>query len=121
MTDELKPVRCGCGGEAEVVRISSFKSHDVFTANAFVVCKKCKIETAYYSCDLYPYISKERAYKYAESEAIEAWNKAMGKPTAKVKDFGHPCGTYGYCSNCGGYCVNEEPYCPHCGAKLDWI
>lgn len=39
--------------------------------------------------------------------------------TAKVKNFGHPCGVYGYCSNCGGYCVNEEPYCPHCGAKVE--
>ena len=53
-------------------------------------------------------------------QTVEELKAQKPEKTAIVKDFGHPCGTYGYCSNCGGYCVNEEPYCPHCGAKVEW-
>ena len=53
-------------------------------------------------------------------QTVEELKAQKPETTAIVKDFGHPCGTYGYCSNCGGYCVNEEPYCPHCGAKVEW-
>ena len=53
-------------------------------------------------------------------QTVEELKAQKSEITAIVEDFGHPCGTYGYCSNCGGYCVNEEPYCPHCGAKVEW-
>lgn len=53
-------------------------------------------------------------------QTVEELKAQKQEITAIVEDFGHPCGTYGYCSNCGGYCVNEEPYCPHCGAKVEW-
>ena len=66
MTDELKPVRCGCGGEAKVEWANGY---DPFAekrkSNLWygVICKKCKIQT--------------KAY-YTEAEAITAWNRAMG-------------------------------------------
>lgn len=91
-----KLINCGCGGEPEIFWMSSE-----------LVCLGCK------ECGI-------RLMRDTIAEAITAWNKAMGKRIAVVKDFGHPCGTYGYCSNCGGYCVNEDPYCPHCGAKVEW-
>jgi hypothetical protein len=61
MTDELKPVRCGCGGEAKVSKID--KS---FLGGEFVYgyrCEKCGIATLWYA---------------SETEAIKAWNRAMG-------------------------------------------
>ena len=92
-----EPIKCGCGGEAKAFMTD-------FNFTWFVACPKCKT----------------MAFGNTEEEAIEIWNRAMGKQIAIVKSFGHPCGVYGYCSNCGGYCVNEEPYCPHCGAKVEW-
>lgn len=101
INEELKPVQCGCGGKPRIAKkILMGNLPDVY-----VLCENCSIRTREY---------------YSVTEAITAWNKAMGERTATVKDFGHPCGTYGYCSNCGGYCVNEDPYCPHCGAKIKW-
>lgn len=108
MSKELKPVNCGCGGEAYHASESCWNSEQEEWMPNFwhrVICKNCGTQT--------------KAF-YTKAEAIQAWNTAMGKQIAIVKDFGHPCGTYGYCSNCGGYCVNEEPYCPHCGAKVEW-
>ena len=97
-----KPVNCRCGGEAKV-DIKLVSSSPVERKRIY--CSKCYISTDWMK---------------SEDEAIHVWNRVMGERTAIVKDFGHPCGTYGYCSNCGGYCVNEEPYCPHCGAKVKW-
>lgn len=97
-----EPVNCKCGGEAEIFHIAP----EGYEGSYCVRCTECLIQT--------PFFNKDK------NKAIEVWNRAMGERTAKVKDFGHPCGAYGYCSNCNGYCVNEEPYCPHCGAKLEW-
>ena len=58
MNEELKPVRCGCGGEAKVQRVRTLKSHLIV-----VMCTKCEIATNYYT---------------NEAEAIQAWNCAMG-------------------------------------------
>lgn len=56
---EIKPVRCGCGGEAKIDKIQSVKGN-----RYSMICQKCLISTA---------------YKYnTEAEAIEAWNRAMG-------------------------------------------
>jgi hypothetical protein len=59
MTEELKPVNCGCGGEA-VVRLGKL------CPKYWVECSKCKISTIY-------------EMKFSAAEAIKAWNKAMGK------------------------------------------
>ena len=55
---ELKPVRCGCGGEAVKVQ------HELFSCvfGWDIHCMKCGIETQMFD---------------TEAEAISAWNKAM--------------------------------------------
>ena len=60
MTDELTPVRCGCGGEA-IAYIQSMDGGFWHLIN--VSCSKCGISTPKYD---------------TEAEAIEAWNRAMG-------------------------------------------
>ena len=62
MTDELKPVRCGCGGEARIEKTSG--------GNYQVKCANCFIETGFWYT--------------AEAEAIEAWNRAMGADVNSV-------------------------------------
>lgn len=61
-TEEVKPVRCGCGGEA---LISTWTGSNATVVNdcTTVYCEKCGMQT--------------RIYR-TESEAIEAWNRAMG-------------------------------------------
>ena len=104
MTDELKPVRCGCGGEAKVQRVKTLKSHVLV-----VMCTKCEIATNYYT---------------KEAEAITAWNTAMGERTAKVKDLDRrsetSIGWEGTCTECGSYTMHDMNYCFHCGARLEW-
>lgn len=100
MSDELEPVRCGCGGEAKI---------DHYIETYFVYCKKCQIITLMYD---------------SKAEAIEAWNKAMGakdinvpdkERTAKVIDeVGLSCG------NCDQWLKLGWSWCPKCGAKLEW-
>ncbi len=63
MTNELKPVKCGCGGEA---RICSYLSREDCMMVYYVKCEKCGIET-----DDLP----------SEAEAVKAWNTAMGAYT----------------------------------------
>lgn len=66
MTDELKPVNCGCGGEAKV---------EEWVGRWYVRCKNsnCLISTK--NCD-------------TEAEAITAWNRAMsGSAEEKLKAF----------------------------------
>lgn len=41
--------------------------------------------------------------------------------TTKVQVNVHPCGISGICTSCGGDVYNVDPYCSHCGAKLDWF
>ena len=125
MTEELKPVHCGCGGKAVAIG-------DADNNIYFVKCDKCWIST-----DLF----------HSKDEAIRAWNRAIGrnteeklkafwdgmsaemkaesaelKRTAKVvrvdkKNF--------KCLNCGqnfhAYMwAHPTNYCSFCGAKLDW-
>ena len=54
MTDELKPVRCGCGGEARIGKIYG----DAWTVEG----TECGIQSGCYD---------------TEDEAITAWNTAM--------------------------------------------
>ena len=74
MTSELKPVRCGCGGEAKVgiVYPDGIRFYRVY-------CENCKTQT-----DI----------QDTKAEAITAWNRAMGADmnsivsvfTSEVKD-----------------------------------
>lgn len=60
--DNIKPVHCGCGGEAKVIMIIP----EVYA----VECSKCWIRTG----------SPART----EAKAIEAWNRAMGADVNSV-------------------------------------
>lgn len=118
MTDELKPVRWGCGGEA--IAIQDWHRYNE-PAQYCVYCKECEIETADYA---------------TEAEAIEAWNRAMGSAeksstverTAKVEnisDYRLPINDYcfikkGDCGNCGFTATEGDKYCRECGARLEW-
>lgn len=55
MTDELKPVPCGCGGEAEVLKFNN--------ETWLVMCNKCRTSSENYT---------------SKDKAITAWNRAMG-------------------------------------------
>ena len=66
MNDELKPVRCGCGGNAAVLLGES-------TTYFEVKCCRCGMKTA---------------LKRTRNEAIEAWNKAMSGNVQYVAVFG---------------------------------
>ena len=117
MTDNMKPVRCGCGGEAECV-FYTIGTPDMSEKVFEVGCKKCETQT--------------RSFPTA-TEAIEAWNRAMGatdtnvggnERTAKVKDLERRSETSlsweGICTNCGAYTMHEMDYCFHCGCRLEW-
>ena len=107
MADELKPVRCGCGGKAVAIGDAD---HNIY----FVKCDKCWIST-----DLFHF----------KAEAIEAWNRAMGERTAKViehdasitDDRGYKYLRSEYlCENCKKKVIGGDKYCPNCGARLEW-
>ena len=121
MSNELKPVRCGCGGEAVIDAEMGYELYHVF-------CPKCEIVTAWYK---------------TEAEAIEAWNTAMGTNTRKLlevlvhdaTDTNVGCkertakviniysvGNYlfGSCGGCGAPVIKHDVYCSECGVKLDW-
>lgn len=99
MNDKLKPVRCGCGGEARVL-------HQV-ERGYYVRCRDCFTRTD---------------FKVTEAEAIEAWNRAMGERTANVVNIAHVRGypPEGECSNCGFDVIDDGEYCPGCGYRLEW-
>lgn len=86
----LKPVRCGCGGEA--IRKHYCYSYGDDDQYYFVWCERCDIQTKTYP---------------TEAEAIEAWNRAMRR--AKVDILPNTCEDKG-----------EMPFCPHCGDELEW-
>jgi len=105
MSEETKPVRCGCGGEAKVI---SYLSRDYCKMAYYVRCVECGTETD----DL-----------FSEAESIEVWNRAMGERTAKVETVEKP--NVFKCSECGQYFHSTAwgspvMYCSRCGAKLDW-
>lgn len=117
MTDELKPVRCGCGGEAKVI---SYLSREYCKMAYYVRCVECGTETD----DL-----------HTEAEAITAWNRAMSgatdtnvgdkERTAKVEQQ-RTCWEdirpykEGMCASCGRDVYDHAKYCDECGARLEW-
>ena len=122
MNKELKPVRCGCGGEAKIET-----DHDTLVPGEpidwkRVRCSECNIRTT---------------WRHTEAEAIEVWNRAMGtteksstvERTAKVIEHDASItDTDGYkyqrseylCGNCKKKVLGGDEYCSYCGTKLDW-
>ena len=111
---ELKPVRCGCGGEAKVIEGKNSNNDPMYIMR----CLDCKVRTKPYG---------------TEAEAITAWNRAMGnrmelqtvkERTVKVEDLEKRSETSlsweGICKNCGSYTMHEMNYCFGCGARLEW-
>ena len=118
MTDELKPVRCGCGGEA-IIGLKEWEDRKGnYHENSFVYCDNCSISTGGY---------------LTEAEAITAWNRAMGatdtnvgNKTAKVVTEEKPIeGSDNYiavtcCDKCGNVVSLFDTYCSGCGCRLEW-
>ena len=136
MTDELKPVRCGCGGE-----VWAFMTlyPDNRERPYICQCRRCFTRTGGYP---------------TEAEAIEAWNRAMGEHVFECVDGIHTekrdassrverkTGKWlepdvfdvkkqvdklqcAKCSVCGKwhttpflYYFDNYPYCPNCGADM---
>ena len=109
MTDKLKPVRCGCGGEAKINQTSE--------TGFAVYCERCVIHTGLY---------------HHKEDAIKAWNTAMGEKTVKVirekleEDVTIGAFTFHKGTNVISKCSCDkwvrigDKYCSECGAKLDW-
>ena len=137
MSEELKPVKCGCGGEA--------RPQQTYNGDWYVVCEKCIMCSGHY---------------HTKSNAISAWNKAMGgvvtypsttpngvytsgctttnttdpnedfhpvrdfmvNPERVAKVVTRPFGDIDLhkCNNCQYYVDKSFTYCPGCGARLEW-
>lgn len=115
MSEELKLVNCGCGGEAKV-DIKLIPSAPIERKRIY--CSKCYISTDWMK---------------SEDEAIEVWNRAMGEQTAKVKNIqvewsddeyvNDRMGAmyyYGNCGNCDKTVSHNQKYCHECGSRLEW-
>ena len=128
MTDELKPVKCGCGGEAEVIKHTFHGAEPCYG----VTCKKCGT-ASWHGFD-------------TDAEAITAWNRAMGtdaRTLMKVFAYDATCAVCEKkkeriakvetvekpnvfkCSECGQYFhrtawSSPVNYCSSCGARLEW-
>lgn len=86
-----KPVKCGCGGEAEVC-----KSPLKYGYCYFVKCERCETATNIF---------------VKVEEAIEAWNKAMGADRCC-----NTCDSY----EAGRYCLSWSIFCPSDHWCKDW-
>lgn len=91
MTEDLKPVRCGCGGEAVIGYTDS--------CLCYVECQKCETET--------------RIFR-TEAEAVTAWNRAMGAEKILPDHICQLCDCYDkqrcYC-NLNGIWIPSDFYC----------
>ena len=104
----MKPVNCGCGGEAKVDKQTTLDGDGQEIPCWVVYCTNCLMVTD---------------AQFSESEAIEAWNLAMGKRTAKVESLvltSYPSQTVWKCGECGKLLLGQVNYCPICGARLEW-
>ena len=112
MNDDLKPVRCGCGGKAEVLKFHN----DTW----LVICDKCRTSSENYR---------------SRDKAIQAWNMAMSgnreglsrvERMAKVIEINQNPKNHVYkCAKCGQYMHRTSwstsvKYCSNCGARLEW-
>lgn len=124
MSDELKPVRCGCGGEAKTVEKFYSGATNYISQEYCIECVNCGCRSA---------------YKYTEAKAVQAWNRAMGATDTNVGDKERKKGTWLHkpneydddtyeCSQCGEPWTliegtpeeNNMKFCPNCGARLEW-
>ena len=108
MTDNMKPVRCGCGGEAVI------KCLPKDSKPYLIYCDKC-----FTASWCYP----------TETEAIMAWNRAMSERSAKgIEHDASITDTDGnkyfrteyLCGACKKKVLGGDEYCSHCGCRLDW-
>ena len=119
MSEKLKPVCCGCGGEAIILKADEYHQ---FPDTYYVSCTKCTAGVGPYD---------------TEAETVKAWNTAMGtteksstvERTAKVAEHdASVTDTDGYkyqrseylCGNCKKKVLGGDEYCSHCGCRLDW-
>ena len=113
MTEELKPVPCGCGGEALA---NDYLDRDDCKVKHFVHCVKCGICSADYD---------------TEAEAITAWNRAMGERKKGKWEVQPSTGDdrpfiWWKCSVCGQVIFSEterdrrefHAFCGRCGADM---
>ena len=130
-SSELKPVRCGCGGEAKV----AFCQQSYYGQNCFgdkkikyrvyMICKKCHARgkpiitdwlinphpwDSIYSGRIRHNAEQDEMFAPYVERAIEAWNRAMGatdnnvgdkERTAKVETVEKP--NVFKCGECGQY------------------
>lgn len=107
MSDQLKPVRCGCGGEAEIFHIAP----DGYAGSYCVRCVDCLTQSPFFTGN--------------KEKAIEVWNRAMGEQTAKVTTVEKPiigsAKTISVmaCENCENVVSIFDSYCSGCGARLE--
>lgn len=125
MSETLKPVLCGCGGEAEIDWV--LQPDGVYMTGVY--CENCGTKTIpFWSME------KDKAIDYA----VTTWNRAMGatdmnvgdkERTAKVIEHdasitdtdGYKYQRYEYlCGSCKKKVLGGDEYCSHCGAMLDW-
>ena len=110
MEDKIKIANCGCGGKGKVLKITE--------KDYFITCSNCHTDSGIYS---------------TETEAIQAWNKAMGakdinvpnkfatdtnvgNKTAKFKQDGE----FLRCEKCNHIVDSGYKYCPNCGCRLEF-
>ena len=121
MSEELKPVFCGCGGEAKVET-----DHDTLVPGEpidwkRVRCSECNIRTT---------------WRHTEAEAVTAWNTAMGATDMNVGDkFAKDTNVLDKvrngkwknvalftreCSECGAqfHELEYDNFCPNCGTEM---
>jgi hypothetical protein len=84
MSEELKPVRCGCGGEAYIFRGEN---------RNWIFCVECHTESK-------PYETVEKA--------ITAWNKAMSATDIRVDN------KIIYCKDCKYSHMTIDGLCKYC-------
>ena len=119
MTNDLKPIPCGCGGEAKIDEYTYYRALPTYG----VRCHRCGQQT--------------RQFYMIEAEAVQAWNRAMGSAEKSstveriAKVIEHDASvtdTDGYkyhrseylCGACKKKVIGGDEYCSHCGCRLDW-
>ena len=111
---EMKPVRCGCGGEAELCRGTTNPPY------YWVQCSVCGTGTI-------------GNMKLDPDESVAIWNRAMGERTVKAEHvrleedvtfgnltFRKGTGVLHKCTACGYWVKPGDKYCVNCGARLEW-
>jgi len=111
VSEELKPVNCGCGGNWTIVMGRHPIAKYIYW---YVRCEDCGTRTDEYD---------------TKEQAITAWNKAMSgsaedfsavERTAKVNvSYRDESVVFGFCE-CGQSVNTYSTYCPVCGARLEW-